>query len=271
MKTDHIDLLLIHALASVKSQVDQDVKSWAEKAKAKGKIRFFGFSTHRNMEKDLTEAAKLGWIDGIMTTYNYRYMNTDAMKRAVDACVKAGIGLTAMKTQAKEMGLTKDVGVESETSIKLTERFMEKGYTVDQARLKAVWENPNIASICSYMTNMTILQANVAAALNKTQLSFDDRQLLERYAQETASQYCAGCSHNCEPTLNNKIPISDVMRYLMYCRGYGEPERARSAFRRIPSKTRNIMARLDYKEAERKCPQGMHIGRLMREAAIELA
>jgi predicted aldo/keto reductase-like oxidoreductase len=31
------------------------------------------------------------------------------------------------------------------------------------------------------------------------------------------------------------------------------------------------MARLDYKEPERKCPQGIQIGRLMREAVTELA
>jgi hypothetical protein len=61
------------------------------------------------------------------------------------------------------------------------------------------------------------------------------------------------------------------MRYLMYCRGYGEPERAKSAFQKIPSKTRNLMINLDYKKAEKKCPQKIQIGRLMREAVIELA
>ena len=121
------------------------------------------------------------------------------------------------------------------------------------------------------MANMTTVQANVAAALNKTKLSFEDRQLLKRYAQKTSSHYCAGCACNCEPAINNEIPISDVMRYLMYSRGYGEPERAKSDFRRIPSKTRNTMASLDYSKAERNCPQGMQIGRLMREAVKELA
>jgi hypothetical protein len=37
--------------------------------------------------------------------------------------------------------------------------------------LKVVWENPDIASICSAMPNMTILQANVAAATNSAKLS----------------------------------------------------------------------------------------------------
>jgi len=34
-----------------------------------------------------------------MMTYNYRLMNSDKMKQALDACTAAGIGLTAMKTQ----------------------------------------------------------------------------------------------------------------------------------------------------------------------------
>jgi len=117
---------------------------------------------------------------------------------------------------------------------------------------------------------MTILQTNVAAASSKTKLSFQDRQLLEEYARETASHYCAGCSHNCEPTLNNEVPISNVMRYLMYSRCYGEPERAKSAFKRLPSKIRKSITDIDYRKAELKCPQGMQIGQLMREAASEL-
>jgi hypothetical protein len=271
MKTSYIDLYSIHMLSSI-NWLDENIKAWVEEAKAKGKIRFFGFSTHKNMEECMLGAAKLGWIDGIMPSYNYRLMHKDSMKSAVDACVKAGIGLTAMKTQAKRFyGIVGDVGKKTDTAENLIARSMDEGYTIEQARLKAVWENENIANICSHMTNMTILQANVAAALSKTELSFDDRQLLGRYAQETAPHYCTGCSNNCEPAINNEVPISDVMRYLMYCRGYGEPERARSAFRRIPSKTRNIMARLDYKEPERKCPQGIQIGRLMREAVTELA
>jgi predicted aldo/keto reductase-like oxidoreductase len=270
MMTSYIDLYFIHGISGI-SWADNEIKYWVEEAKANDKIRFFGFSTHSNMEKCMLGAAKLGWIDGIMPSYNYRLMHTDAMKSAVDACVKAGIGLTAMKTQAKKFRGIGEVGKETETAEKLTERFMEKGFTLEQAKLKAVWENTNIASICSHITNMTVLQANVAAALSKTKLSFEDQRLLEQYARETASHYCAGCAHNCESAINNEAPISDVMRYLMYSRCYGEPERAISAFKELPSRVRSRLGNINYKEAERKCPQGLHICRLMREAVIELA
>jgi len=61
--------------------ITDEVKVWAEKAKAEGKIRFFGFSAHKNMENSLLAAAKLGWIDGIMMSYNYRLMVKNKMKR----------------------------------------------------------------------------------------------------------------------------------------------------------------------------------------------
>ena len=47
-------------------------KPWAENAKKKGLIKYFGFSTHSNMARNLFEASKLGWVDAILTTYNFR-------------------------------------------------------------------------------------------------------------------------------------------------------------------------------------------------------
>jgi aryl-alcohol dehydrogenase-like predicted oxidoreductase len=76
MKTDFIDLFLIQAVSNVKKEMRKEIQAWAEKVKTTGKIRFFGFSTHKNMESCLTDAAQLGWIDGIMATYNYRLMHT---------------------------------------------------------------------------------------------------------------------------------------------------------------------------------------------------
>ncbi len=153
MNTSYVDLYFIHYVNDVKSELTDEVKAWAEKAKSEGKIRFFGFSTHKNMENTMLAGAKLGWIDGIMMSYNYRLMVKDKMKRAVDACVKAGIGLTAMKTQAAfSANFYASIGSETDDALKMTENFLKKGYTAEQAKLKVVWENPNIASICSAMS-----------------------------------------------------------------------------------------------------------------------
>ena len=265
MKTDFVDLFFVHSVSDI-SELDEDTRVWAEKRKSEGKIRLFGFSTHSNMASCLLGASKLGWIDGIMMTYNYRLMHTDRMKRAVDACNKAGIGLTAMKTQGGGQ-----VKTNTETEFELAGRFIQKGYTDAQAKLKAVWENPNIASICSEMPNMTILKANVAAAMNKTKLSSRDLNLLNQYAKETHSDYCAGCTKICESAVNGQVPIGDLMRCLMYHRSYGDRSHAIALFKEIPEKVRAKIASLDYSLAEKRCPQKMEIGNLMKEALEELS
>jgi predicted aldo/keto reductase-like oxidoreductase len=272
LQTDYVDLYFIHMVKNIKKQMTNEVKAWAEKAKAQGKIRFFGFSTHKNMENVMLEGAKLGWIDGIMTTYNYRLMNTDNMKRAVEACANAGIGLTAMKTQAKFFArFYADVGSENEAEVALTDRFIKKGFTPEQTKLKVVWENPAIASICSEMPNMTILQANVAAALDQTELSLQDKQLLESYAQVSAPGYCAGCGNVCEAALNDQVPVSDIMRYLMYHDEYGNHNRAMRLFNGLPKQVRRQLASIDYEKAEQRCPQKMPIARLMYRAVEKLS
>ena len=265
MQTDYIDLFFIHSVWSA-DELDNQTKSWAKKAKAAGKIRSFGFSTHSNMEECLLAGAKLDWIDAIMMTYNYRLMHTDEMRRAVDACVKAGIGLTAMKTQGGGQ-----VRSDSETELDLAGRFLQKGFTDAQAKLKAVWQNQNIASICSEMPNMTILMANVAAAINKTGLSAGDTQLLQQYARETRSSYCAGCTDICESAVAADVPIGDVMRYLMYARSYDDRRRASHYLNKMPKERYRQMINLDYSLAEQKCPQKMAIGKLMQEALNELS
>ncbi len=63
------------------------------------------------------------------------------------------------------------------------------------------------------------------------------------------------------------MPIGETMRHLMYYNSYGDRDRARALFAMVPGQTRKRMSILDYSLAERKCPQGIPIGRFMKEAA----
>ena len=265
LKTDYIDLYFIHAVRDI-AELDDETRQWAEKSKAEGKIRLFGFSTHSNMEDCLLAAAGLGWIDGIMMTYNFRLMHSDRMRQAVDACVAAGIGLTAMKTQGGG-----PVKTDTGTELELAGRFVKRGFTDAQARLKAVWENQQIASICSQMPNMSLLMSNIGAATDDVSLSASDAALMQHYARETASSYCTGCVEVCEAAIDAAVPVGDVMRALMYCRSYGDREQAKETFARLPEEARRQILHIDFSPAERCCPQKLAIGQLMREAVDELA
>ena len=263
MNTGYVDLFFVHSVSSI-DEMDDDKRRWGEKKKSEGKIRLFGFSTHSNMESCLLAASALGWIDAIMMTYNYRLMHTDEMRRAVDACAEAGIGLTAMKTQGGGSFRWAE-----DSTRQLADRFLAKGYTEGQAKLKAVWENPQIASICSEMPNMSLLMENISAAFDRTRLSTADRNILQHHARLTRSSYCAGCAQICESAIDAPVPIGDAMRYLMYGRSYGDRRRASHHFQQIPDHTRRKMAELDYTRAERVCPQQIAIGRLIRQGLIE--
>ena len=264
LHTDYVDVFYTHGISDF-NQIT-GVRDWAEQMKKAGKIKFFGFSTHTNMEDCLLAASKSGWIDSVMFTYNFRLMNAPKMKEAVDACVQAGIGLTSFKTQAGGQ-----VKADSETEFKLVQKFLERGFTDKQAKLKAVWENPQIASICSQMPNLAYLSANVAAARDLKALAKSDFEALDRFASDTRSGYCAGCGRICQAAVGGKVPVNDVMRCLMYYRDYGDRELARSVFAGLPEAARSRLTEVDYSKAEKACPQGLAIATLMAEASELLA
>ena len=265
LKTDYADLYFAHGIDRF-NDMGGRTREWAAEMKKAGKIKFFGFSTHTNMEECLLDAAKSGWIDTVMFTYNFRIMHTQKMKDAVAACVDAGVGLVAMKTQGGG-----PVKTDSEAELEVAGRFLEKGFTDKQAKLKAVWENPNIACICSQMPTLTILSANVAAARDLATLSRADFDLLTQFAEESRTGYCAGCGSICREAVGGLVPVNDVMRCLMYYRDYGDRDLAREVFAGLSEQSRTMMAHADYSRAERACPQRLAIADLMREASRLLA
>ena len=263
LKTEYVDLFLVHGISGVE-EMTPAIKEWAAAMKQAGKMKFFGFSTHANMEDCLLGAANLDWIDAVMFTYNFRLMPTDKMKQAVAACVAAGIGLTAMKSQGGG-----PVKTDSQAELDMAGRFLERGFTDKQAKLKAIWENPHLTTICSQMPNLTILASNVAAARDQTTLAREDFEALQLFAQESCVGYCAGCGSICSQVAGG-VPINDVMRCLMYHRDYNDPDLARSTFASLGVAVREGLVAQDYAAAEQACPQGLAIATLMHEAATLL-
>jgi len=266
MNTDYIDLYYLHELEQI-DRLNNDLRDWARSAKERKLIRFFGFTVHRDMTKCLKVGVKLDWIDTIMLRYNFRDMQDKDLDAAIEACYKAGIGLTAIKIMGK--GQVKKI--ETEGDKKITGHFLERGFTEGQAKIKAVLTDKRISSACVGMKNLALLTSNVAAVLDKTELTAEDMKVFEEVARETCSGYCAGCAYICDSALPDLPYVSDVMRYLMYHNSYGEKEYARQLFARIPARARNKMRSTDYSLAEARCPQRLPIARLMAEAATRLA
>lgn len=264
MQTDYLDLFLFHNINTVDS-LTPEIKKLAEQKKKEGKIKLFGLSTHFfKGDQFLSQVAAIGWIDAIMLTYNYVFMKKDEIQKGIDACAKAGIGLIAIKSQAKNMNI-----VETPQMLEALKHFLEKGYTLEQAKLKAVWSDDRIATICSHITNLTILKDNVTAATDNVKLSSYDFKMLDMVAEAERGHYCHGCG-KCISAMGSESRIPDIIRYMMYYNSYGERDRARSLFRELPATLRNTLAYNDYSPAESVCPNRIQIGEIMRKASVIL-
>ncbi|MDD4051360.1 MAG: aldo/keto reductase [candidate division Zixibacteria bacterium] len=268
-ETSTIDFLAVHVLDNVEA-LNDDVRKWAEKVKKEKKIRFFGFCTHKNMDECLRRGADLDWIDGIQTFYNYRMQSIGNMEEALQKCHEKGIGIFTVKS----MGLCSQKKTELQklplNEEKLNSLLAGHNISFEQAKLKAIWQNPHITSICSLMPGTAILLSNIAAAKDERPLSTEVRKLLADYADGTGRYFCRRCGA-CDTANADKIPIFDIMEALMYSRGYGMTALAMKVFARIPPEIRSKIPDSDYSTAERLCPQQVPIGQFMKEAYRELS
>src|SRR4030067_326577 len=109
-----------------------------------------------------------------------------------------------MKTHANGQG--------EENERELIQHFLAKGFTSGQAKIKYVLDDKRIASVCVGMKSVSLLSSNVAAVLDKTELTEADKKVFSQYAKQTCGGYCSGCG------LCNGVAdgLSDVMRFLMY-------------------------------------------------------
>ncbi len=264
LKTDYVDCYYLHGVdgREIPLLSDPDVKAAFEKLKKSGKIKFCGLSCHdRRLPEIVTAAAQNGWIDQIMIQYNYRTMNTDSVRRALDAAAKANLAVVAMKTQGGAGSFK-----EGADAAKFKE-FTEKGFKKEEAAIKTVFSDQRVHCIVSEMTNFDMLKQNIGASRDHA-LTLRDQKLLEEYRLATAHLYCHGCGHHCEPA-SGGVAVADIMRFLRYHEVYGKRQRARELYQALTPEARNL-ATADLAAAQAACPHGLQVVDLLHRAEREL-
>ncbi len=252
--TDYLNLYLMHGIDDER-MLDREYREVGEKLKKAGKIQFFGFSCHDgNVAGLLSKAAKIGGIDAILFRYNFRRYGDRELNLAIDACYKAGVGLLAMKTMGS---VPRD--------LEAVAGFRSENFTLGQAKLKSVWADERVASICSEMDSVQRVRENVEAAKTVRALSAEEAHQLNQLAALTASHACNGCKQHCESATGGRVAIASVLRYLMYYECYGKRERARDLYRAIPRHARSVDG-VSLAPACAVCPQGIDIPARLREA-----
>ncbi len=259
LKTDYADAYYIHGITGdqIPMLFDPGVKAAFEALKKAGKIKFAGLSCHDKALVQVVEAAaECGWLDQIMIKFNYRTMDADDLRRAVDKASKAKLGLVAMKSQAGAGSFP-----EKGSNAKFTD-FVDKGFKKEQAAIKAVFADERFHVVVSEMTNRDMLKENKAAAVEP--LDKKAARLLEEHKQKTAHLYCHGCGNLCE-TAANGVPVATVLRYLRYYSVYGKRSEARALYQALPAEARDL-ATADLAAAEKACPYNLPVVELIGRA-----
>jgi predicted aldo/keto reductase-like oxidoreductase len=256
LQTNRIDMYFLHMLRDA-SHLNAELEKSVARLKKEGKIRFFGFSCHHgNVAELLEKAATVPWVDAVMFRYNFRQYGNKELNKAMDAAHKANVGLIAMKTQGSEASFRDQ-----------WKKFEQTGkWNKYQAVLKAVWADPRITAAVSHMDTLEKLRENVAAALDKSKLTQAETEALDRYAAATRSLSCDGCDHICGARMNAPVHIGDTMRFLMYHDVYGETDKARTLFRKLPMAAQKLSG-LDFEPARAACPNGVDLVAHMKRAA----
>ncbi len=254
LHVDHVDLYFMHGIDDP-DLLDKPFRDLGDQLRRSGKTRFFGFSCHNsNVVELMQKAARVGGIDAILFRYNFGRYGDRELNLAIDACKKAGIGLIAMKVM-------RSVPSREENVV----RFRSENFSLAQAKLKAVWADERIDSLCSEMTSVKEVRQNVAAAKSTAALTAGEMHQLQQLAARTAHLHCDGCAQLCEPTLGRPVAVADTLRFLMYAESYGDLPRARRLYNALPPAAREI-AGVDFTAAAAACPHGIDIAARLHTA-----
>ncbi|MBN2198420.1 MAG: aldo/keto reductase [Candidatus Aminicenantes bacterium] len=198
---DHVDILYLHNVQYRDSVLFEPLLKALETIKKSGKARFVGVSTHGNMSEVLNVAAESGFYDVVLTSYNFRDQNLEALEKAIARAAEAGLGVVAMKTQA---GVYWD---------------REKTEPINmKAALKWALRNPHIATAIPGMTAFDQLSLNLEVLSDPAMTPEDWESLhLERKVGGLYCQQCQTCLSQCPAGL----PLPSIMRSYMYAYGYG--------------------------------------------------
>jgi uncharacterized protein len=209
LQMDYVDILYIHDVSNPELLEYKPILTAMKKLKKDGKIKFMGFSTHRNEPAVINAAADTDNWDVILTQYNYKLAYLTDLNSAIKKAGKAGIGIVAMKTLAGGGFLDR-------------ERTKPMNTT---AALKWVLSNPDVHTVIPGMTNFDQLELN-AKILGD--ISLNDQEKNDLLADNSVpGLLCSGCMQ-CVPSCRKNLPVPDLMRAYMYAYGYSMPSMAQN-------------------------------------------
>ena len=259
LRTDHVDILMLHGVRSLAEFVDNE--EWlaaAQNFKKQGKARFIGISEHQKPAEVLRKAVEVGIYDVAMVAFSatsgwwggLARADLKTIRPALEAARKADLGVIAIKAAFRA----------DEIAAKIKDpRFKKKGYSIHQLCYRYVLDVPPVATVVCGMTNMTHVEQNLKVP--SIEFAAADREALERWA--ASSRTCGFCGA-CQEACPHGILTQDILRFHGYFL-HGHRAEARAAYAALPRRRTAIACR-DCGTCRAVCPNGVDIPRRLWEA-----
>jgi len=257
LRTDHVDLLLLHGAGSRKTILDDGYMKAFDAARKKGMTRFVGISSHSNQAEVLDTVVKSGFWEAVLVGYNYT--SPKSVTKAIERARKAGIAIIGMKNlMTSEWPPSPLKDMRREKSGKLS---------AAQAMLRWVLNDPYVDTIVPGITSFEQLEEDIAIMGMK--MSFEDELNLRRYGELIRGYYCrgvAGCT-GCMGQCPHGVQVNELNRCLMYAYGYGDMDLAVENYRELPESSK-VEVCSSCGECLVKCVNGLDLTENIRRARL---
>ena len=232
LRTDYVDILQLHNIASLPDPQDPDgIHAALEEARKQGKCRFIGITSHRRPVAEA--AAKSGLYDTVQFPVSHISPQEDI--DLIDLCGKLDVGFIAMK--ALSGGLI----------------------TCAQAAYAFFQQIPNAVPIWGIQKKEE-LQQFLDCAQQGITMTPELQAVIEKDRKELAGNFCRGCGY-CMPCPVG-IEINSCARMSLMIRR--APQAAQ-----LTDKAQAMMKKIEdclhCGKCEAKCPYGLDTPRLLEE------
>ena len=254
LKTDHIDIYLIHNLRLAENYDTAVGPGGAvealERARDEGLVRHVGLSCHRYHDT-FERAITSGRFDVGMMAYNV--LNDEMMdERIMPLAKEHNMGTLVMKP------LGGGVLGQGPPSVKLPDgaRVISAGDAI-----RFVLANRDVDCCVVGMARMSDLAEDVAAAESSADLTDEQIKSLQEWAESLGKGACRACGY-CQPCPNG-ILIPVILRHLFYAKTYGLTDWARVRYSMVEIKADQCKR---CGECIDKCPYDLPVPDLLEEA-----
>lgn len=253
LQTDYLDIWYLHSKSKPEHITDELLEA-QRIAKQQGKIRFAGISTHVGHRELIPAVIKSGKFDVLLASYNFTMGHT--IDDLLEQTRAAGIGLVAMKVFAG--GYKPISAVASDPAV--IQRLHREGAMF--AALKWAIKNKHVDTTIPSITDLDQLDEDLRSMASP--FTAADDKVLSAQLEFLRPRYCRMCN-SCDGVCAQGLPVSDVLRFLMYAEGYGQFPMARENFLAMPAELRNVRCG-DCLGCTVKCANGVHVQERLQRA-----